>query len=155
MDYNVLWKMNSTARKSTGGCKIICREIVSLNEGAAGFWPAEAAADTCFLYAGAIKGNVGIVLHFGVKVRKVTCSESAPLIRHRLHKGQGLGGGRADVVYATLLETTERRTLVGVHEPSVASATDDITEIITLVSTPCESLHILSHKDALLVERQL
>lgn len=70
--------------------------------------------------------NTGITLHFGVKVRKMTHGESGPLVCHRLHKGQGLGGRRANVVHPTLLETAKGCTLVGGHEPSVASATDRI-----------------------------
>lgn len=57
----------------------------------------------------------------GVKVRKMTHGEGGPLICHRFHKGQGLGGGRANVINPTLLETANGRALVSGHEPPAAS----------------------------------
>lgn len=105
-----------------------------------------------------MEGNVGIALHVGVKVRKMTHGESAPLVCHRLHKGQGLGGRRANVVHPTLMETAEGCALVGGHQPSVASAADGITEIISFASTLGEFVHIFPlnlAKAALLKKRQL
>lgn len=103
---------------------------------------AEAAAHTCPLQAGVTEGNVVITLHVGVKVRKMTHGKSAPLVCHQLHKGQGFGGRGANVVHPTLLETAKGCTLVGVHEPFVASASDGMTEIITSVSALGEFVHI-------------
>lgn len=62
----------------------------------------------------------------------MTHGEDDPLICHGLHEGQGLGGGRANVIHATLLETTDGRTLIRGHEPSSASErTTDVTMAIS------------------------
>lgn len=112
--------------------------------------------DTCFLEAGATKGNVGIALHFGVRVGKVSYSERAPLIRHRLHKGQGLGGGRANVVHPALLEAAEGRALVGGHQPSVASVGGSHKSSRSRQrSAPHHVIGDASRKGALLEKRQL
>lgn len=50
----------------------------------------------------------------------MTHGESGPLVCHGPHKGQGLVGGRANVIDPTLLETPDGGTLVGGHEPSPA-----------------------------------
>lgn len=57
----------------------------------------------------------------GVKVRKMTHSESGPLIGHWNDKGQGLWSSRANVIYPTFLETPNRCALIGGHKPSTAS----------------------------------
>lgn len=54
-------------------------------------------------------------------MRKMTHGESGPLICHGLHEGQGLGGGRANVINPTFLETSNGRALVCGNEPPVAS----------------------------------
>lgn len=103
-------------------------------------------------------GNVGITLHFGVKVRKMTHGERAPPVCHRLHKGQGLGGRGADVVHPTLLETSKGRALVGGHQPPVASGTDGIAETVKFASTLGEFFRIFQTyltKKLLLKNRQL
>lgn len=119
---------------------------------------AEAAAHTCSLPAGVMDGNVAITLHVGVKVRKMTHGKSGPLVCHRLDKGQGLGGRGANVVHPTLSETAKGCTLVGVHEPFVAPASDGMTAIVTFASTLAELVRIFRMnltKAALLKERQL
>lgn len=68
-----------------------------------------------------MNSNVGVIQQWWVKVRKMTHGESGSLICHGLHKGQGLRGGRANVINPTLLETPNGRTLVSGHEPSIAS----------------------------------
>lgn len=51
----------------------------------------------------------------------MTHCESGPLICHGHHEGKGLRSGRADVIYPTLLETADGRTLVSGHKPFIAS----------------------------------
>lgn len=53
-------------------------------------------------------------------MRKMTHGASGPLIRHGADEGQGLGGGRANVVHPTSLEAADGGALVGGHEPPVA-----------------------------------
>lgn len=55
------------------------------------------------------------------KVRTRTHTESGTFItRHGFHECQGLRGGRAYVVHATLLEATDGGALIGGDKPAIA-----------------------------------
>lgn len=83
--------------------------------------------------------------------------ESGPLICHGHHKGQGLGGRRADVINPTVSETPNGRTLVGGHEPSIAPGymKDMITGISVYLKAHISHSIATAHECALLVKCEL
>lgn len=85
-------------------------------------------------------------------MRKMTHGASGSLICHGADEGQGLSGGRANVVHPTPLEAADGGALVGGHELPVTP--DKVAQI-------CYCLFFLEEcwteasRDALLVKRQL
>lgn len=88
--------------------KAICHESLS-----SGWWRGQ-------LYKATVAGLhllrvSSYYLVIGVKVRKMTHGESGSLICHGHHKGQGLWGGRANIINPTFLEPADGRALIGGH----------------------------------------